>query len=199
MRFRTVFFALLLGGWLAAPALADDLSNQLDAARAAYAKGDSLRTLSAVQAAISLLNARLLDQFAKVMPPAPAGWDAGPPESQLLDTIGGGYSLTRGYTKGESTLNASLIVDNPAVTASTAMFQAAPQVASQPGWSRLKVGTEDALVRFDPTTRAGEILLVIGGRVLLQIEGTEIAAQDVLVETAKGWNVAAIRKMISPS
>ena len=156
-----------------------------------------LHTLSSLQAAVALLNGRLSDQFSKVLPAPLAGWESGAPEQETLDTIGGGISLTRAYTKGDATLNAALIVDNPSVAASVAMFQSAPQVASQPGWSRLKLGGDDALMRYDAASRAGEIMMVIGGRVLLQIEGTEIAKDDVLVELAKGWNTAAIRKLIT--
>ncbi len=197
MDFRIAAAALLLGLGVAQPAFADDVAVQIEAARGAYAKGDSLHALSALQAAIAVLNTRLAEQFSKVLPPAPAGWDAGSVDVQSLDTIGGGISLSKGFSKGEATLNAALIVDNPAVGASAAMFQAGPQVARQPGWSRLQLGGEEALLRYDATARSGEILMLIGGRVLLQIEGTEITSNDILVDAAKGWNTAAVRKLIS--
>lgn len=197
MRFQKA--ALVLTFCLAAvqPVRADDVAGEIDAARSAYGKGDQLHALTALQAATSLLNTHLAGQFSKLLPPAPpAGWEAAGTESQSLDSIGGGLTVTRGYVKGEATLNAALIVDNPAVSASVAMFQTAAQVASQPGWSRVKIGNDDALLRFDPASRSGEIMMVIGDRVLLQIEGTEIPGDDVLVETAKGWNTAGIRKLI---
>lgn len=197
MGFRVAVACLAIALGAAQPALAEDVSVQIDAARAALGKGDNLHALSFLQAAVASLNARLSDQFAKVVPGAPAGWEAAAIESQSLDTIGGGITLTRAYTKGDSTLNAALIIDNPAVSASAAMFQAAPQVAAQPGWSRLKLGGEDALLRFDAAARSGEIMMVIGGRVLLQVEGTEIASDDVLVDVAKGWNTGGIRKLIA--
>jgi len=78
------------------------------------------------------------------------------------------------------------------------MFQKGTQAPAQPGWTRLKVNDTDALVRYDSANRAGEILMVVGDRVLLQIEGTDIAKDDVLVETAKGWNIPAIRKLLGP-
>ena len=116
--------------------------------------------------------------------------------SQTLDGVGGGLSVARSYGKGEAMLNASLIVDNPAVAAAQSLFQSNSQVAAQPGWSRLKLGTDDALLRFDAGTRSGEIMIVIGTRVLLEIEGTEIGREDILVEAAKGWNLAVVRRLI---
>jgi len=186
--------ALMIAG--VAPAHADDVANGIEQARAAYAKGDSLHTLSALQLAQTTIYNRLSDQFGKAMPAAPAGWEASSPESQSLDSIGGGMTVTRGYTKGDATLNASLVVDNPAVAAGSAMLK---QPATQPlkaGWNRIKIGTDDALVRFDSSSRSGEALILIADRVLLQIEGNDIAKDDALVELTKGWNIAAIRKVL---
>jgi hypothetical protein len=198
MRFRIA--AAALAATLAAghPALADDISVELEQARAAYVRNDPLHALSALQATINLLNVRLAELFGKALPPAPAGWDAGSVESQSLDSIGGGVTVTRAYTKDNAALNAALIVDNPAVNGSVAMFQTGTQTPAQPGWSRLKVNDTDALLRYDSANRAGEILIVVGDRALLQIEGTDIGKDDILVETARGWNIPAIRKLLGP-
>ncbi len=177
------------------PALADDISSQIDAARGAYGKGDPLHALAALQAAVNQLNQQLVGQFGKLLPPAPRGWEAAAPESQSLDGVGGGLSVTEAYSKGDATLNASLIIDNPAVGASAALFQGTGPL-TRPGWSRLKLGSEDVLLRFDPATRAGEMMMVIGDRVLLQVEGNEIGKDDVLLEIARGWNVGALKKLI---
>jgi hypothetical protein len=178
-------------------AFADDIALQIEAARGAYGKGDPLRALSALQAATSQLNQQLISQFGKILPPAPRGWEASSPEPQPLDGAGGGLSVTQAYSKGESTLNASLIVDNPAVGVSASLFLDGARQAEQPGWSRIKSGGDDVLMRFDPATRAGEVLMVIGDRALLQVEGNEIEKNDVLLEIAKGWNVGALRKLLS--
>jgi hypothetical protein len=199
MLYRAVVFAVFLGMGAGGLAWADDVSDQIDAGRTAYARGDVLHALSQLQAAAALINARLSDQFAKLMPPSPAGWEAGAPETQPLDSIGGGLTVTRSYQNGDATLNATLIVDNPAVAGSVALFQSADQVVTQPGWSRLKIGDEQALLRFDPSTRSGEVVMVIGERAVLQIEGNELAQDAPLVETARGWNVAGLRKLLGSS
>lgn len=188
----------LAAGSQAIPALAaDDVSLQIESARQAYAKGDPLHSLSALQAATNTLNAKLSDQFGHMMPPPPTGWDAAAPESQSLDTVGGGLTVTRAYTHGNATLNASLIADNPAVGSTITLFQNANQIALQPGWSRVHIGADDAMLRYDNSVHAGEIMMVVGDRILLQIEGTDIASADVLVDAAKGWNVPAVRKLLN--
>jgi hypothetical protein len=196
MRLR--FLCLVPAVCFGAPPLAwaDDISNQVETARAAYAKGDQLHALSALQAAVGQLSERLLGQFGKLLPPVPQGWEASPPELQPLDSIGGGFSVTQAYSKGESTLNVSLIVDNPTVGSSASMIRESAQQVARPGWARLKLGADDALLRFDPQTRAGEIMIVVGGRVLLQVEANDIGKDDVLIDMLRGWNIAAVRKAV---
>ncbi len=185
---------LLMGVLLAAPALAaDNVPAQIDAARAAYQKNDLPRTARALEAALQDIHDRLGRSFADTMPPAPAGWQADAPEIQGLGQVGGGLSVTRAYTKGEASLNASLFLDSPAVEAAAALLANPAATAAQPNMKRVKVGGEDALVRYDGTNKAGEVTIVLGNRVLLEIEGDGLANADLLAEVAKGWNVAKIK------
>ena len=182
----------------AAPARADDVSDRLDAARAAYGRGDALRALEGLQAAEGVLTSRLAEQYARTLPPPPAGWDASPPDTQPLDSIGGGLTIERGYQKGQAALNASLIVDNPAVANVLALFQPNAAAVAAGGWKSVKIGGEDALLRYDAANKEGELVFVLQGRAALQIEGSEIASEQALLDLAQGWNVAQLRKLLGP-
>lgn len=177
-------------GLMAQPVRADDISVQIDSARTAYGRGDGLHTLSALQSAVNALNAKLADQLGKIMPPPPPGWDASAPEAQSLDSVGGGVAVARGYTKDTATLNAMVMVDNPAIGNGGASLN------GKPGWSRIKLGSEEAMLRFDPQTRTGEVILLVGERALLQVEANDIGSPDALVDAAKGWNLAGLRKLL---
>lgn len=185
----------VLAGW-AGPALAaDGVPARMEAARAAYQKGDLTRAAREMDAALGELHERLGRGFGEAMPPAPAGWTADAPEAQGLGQVGGGLSVTRAYLGKDSSLNASLILDSPAVAAAAALFSNPAASAAQPNTRRVKLGSEEALMRWDAATRTGEITLVVGNRVLLEIEGDNLPNGDLLVEVAKGWNLAAIRKL----
>lgn len=178
------------------PALAADMvPSQIEAAKAAYQKNDLPRTAKALEAALSDIHDRLGKALAETMPPASAGWQADPPEIQGLGQVGGGLAVTRAYGKGEASLNASLFLDSPAVEAAAALFANSAATAGQPNLKRVKVGTEDALLRFDGANKSGEITIVLGNRILLSIEGDNLANADVLTEAAKGWNIAKIRAL----
>lgn len=179
-----------------APAMAADMvPSQIEAARAAYQKNDLPRTAKALEAALSDVHDRLGKALAETMPPATAGWQADPPEVQGLGQVGGGLAVTRAYGKGEASLNASLFLDSPAVEAASALFANTAATAAQPNMKRIKVGAEDALLRFDAANKSGEITMVLGNRILLAIEGDNLASADVLADAAKGWNVARIRTL----
>ncbi|HEY1720317.1 MAG TPA: hypothetical protein VGG27_03660 [Magnetospirillaceae bacterium] len=184
---------------IAMPALADETGDKIETARTAYSHGDGLHTLEALQAAQSAITTKLVEQFSHVLPPAPAGWQAADTDSQTLDTIGGGLTITRGYVKGESTLNASLLVDNPAVANILSLFQPGANLASgDGGWRSVTVAGEPALLRFNAANREGEIVLAVQGRAALQVEGGEIATDQVLIDAAGGWNLAQLKKLLGP-
>lgn len=176
-------------GWAA-----DAVPGRLDAAQKAYQRGDLARAARELELALADLQERLGRGLADFLPPAPAGWEAEVAEVQSLGQVGGGLSVTRAYLNKDASLNVSLIVDSPAVSAAAALFANPAATAAQPNLKRIKLASEEAMLRWDPANRAGEVTMVLGGRVLLQIEGDNLAASDPLVELAKGWNVAGIRK-----
>jgi hypothetical protein len=171
---------------------AESVSAHMDAARTAHAKGDLARAAMELEAALVELHGRLGRQLTEFLPPVPAGWQAEAAETQSLAGSGGGMAVTRAYGRDESTLNAALILDSPAVAAAAAQFEGAPQ----PNVAKVKVGAEDALLRWDAEGRNGEVLMVLGKRILLQIEGDNIASADLLNDAARGWNLAGIRKVL---
>jgi len=194
-----VFVVLLLSGSIGAlagdtPRPGDTIPARLEAARAAHARGDLARAAVELEAAITDLHARVGAALAECLPPPPSGWTAETPETQGLFNAGGGLSVSRAYARDDASFNALLVLDSPVVSASAAQFH--PGTALPTNVRRVRLGQDEALLRWDGTTHAGEITLVLGNRVLLQIEGDGIASGDQLVEVAKGWNLASIRKLV---
>lgn len=187
---------LAVGLGLAVPVLAaEDVPARLEAARAAYQKGDLPRAARELDTVLRQLHERLGHSLAEALPQPLTGWQGDPPEIQGLGQVGGGLSVTRAYARNDATLNASLILDSPAVEAAAALLANPAATAAQPNMKRVKVGSDDALMRYDNSTKSGEITLVLGSRVLLEIQGDNLTSSDVLIEAAKGWNVARIRAL----
>lgn len=186
-----------LGLAMAVPALAaDNVPAQIEAAKVAYQRGDLARTARELDLALAEIQTRLGKALSEALPAPLGGWQVDAPEVQSLGAAGGGLSVTRAYAKNDSSLNASLIIDSPAVQAAAALLGNPTATAAQPNMKRVKIGAEDALMRWDASTKTGEITMVLGARVLLEISGDNLTTGDVLVDAAKGWNVASIKKTV---
>lgn len=183
---------------LATPAAvmaADQVRARIDAAGAAYNKGDLSQAASDLGAALAAVQERLGHKLIEFLPLAPSGWGVEPPEVMGLGSVGGGLAVTRAYVGRDASLNVSIILDSPAVEAAAALIANPAATAAQPNVTRLKVGAEEALMRWDSTIRSGEITIVLGGRVLLEVAGDNLANSGLLVDTVKGWNLAGIRRL----
>jgi hypothetical protein len=187
-------FLLLLGS--PAPVLAaDTIADDLATAQQAYAKGELLKAGGALQSALDALHGRLADAFVPLMPPAPAGWQAYDAQADAMGITGGGMTVMRGYEKGEASLNASIILDSEAVKGVADILGNPAALAAQPGMSKVATpGGGQALLRWDPKDKTGEIMLVVGDQLLLQVVGNALDKPDILAEMMRNWNITAIRK-----
>lgn len=197
MRKPALFVGVVVAALLsvAATMAADTVAARIEAARVAHARGDLARAAAELEAVVAELHGRLGSALGEFMPAPLSGWRGEAVEIQGLASVGGGLAVSRAYGRDESSLNATLILDSPAVSAAAAQFAAT--APNQPNIRRVKIGAEDALLRWDAVNRAGEITMVVGNRVLLQIEGDSLGTSDFLVDSARGWNVAGIRKLLA--
>lgn len=183
----TIAAAILLAS---TEAFAADLSGQIEAAKAYYQKGDLAKAAHELETVLNDLQDRLGRALSGLMPAPLSGWQADEAEYEGLSGSGGGLSVTRAYAKGDASLNASIVLDNPAVS------EALESQVSPQGIKKIKIGSEEAQLRWDAESHSGDISLVLGRRVLLQIEGEDLASGDVLVDLAKGFDQNAIRKIV---
>ena len=185
---KIILTAVLLA--VSGSVMAADLSGRIDAAKAFYQKGDMAKAAHELEAVLTDLQDHLGRSLTAAMPAPLSGWQADEAEYEGLSASGGGLSVTRAYSKNDSSMNASIILDNPAVDA--ALDSQMPQQAVK----KVKIGTEDATLRWDGNSHSGDITVVLGHRVLLQIEGEDLSSGDVLVDQAKGFDLAIIRKVV---
>ena len=190
-----VVTVMMMFTFSAAPAAlaADEVASRLDTARIAYQKGDLTHAARDAETALRLLQERLGKIFGETLPSLGKSWQAEAVEVASLGDAGGGLSISRAYTKGDSSLNASLLLDSAEIESSQALLA---QTSSQPNVKKLKIGAEDALLRFDAATVGGEITMVVGGRVILEVQGDNITSADPLIEAANAWNVAKIKTLL---
>ncbi|MGA0543356.1 hypothetical protein [Neotabrizicola sp. VNH66] len=164
--------ALLLCLALPAPALADEVSDALSEALAAYEAGDLNTTSARMITAQKALQTQLTAKLAAFLPAAPEGWTL----SQNTDTVDGmammgmaGVLIEGVYADAAgNSFTLTLTADSPLVL-SMAGILGNPQMMAMMG-KVTKVGGLDML------DQEGSLSALIANRVLVQAQGMDSAA-----------------------
>src|SRR5579863_2801484 len=100
-------------------ARADDVTDQIDQAVAAYRKGDLTTAVAALDAAAGLIRDKKSQAWKAVLPEPLEGWTGDPPEAQALPPalLGGGTTVSRKYRKSGDTVTVTVMADAPLVQA----------------------------------------------------------------------------------
>lgn len=195
MRSAVLLIAAIL---VAAPAAAQEVENQIQAALQSYRNGNLAEAAGLLQTALEEVQIRLSETLLPLLPAAPQGWQAFDAEAEALGLAGAGVVVSRGYEMGEATMNAAIILDEAAAGAVAVLLANPAAIEAQPGMRKVEVGGDPALLRFDQAEKAGEIMLPLGDRLLLQAIGTDIDSADPLIAVMRGWDVAAVRGAVGP-
>jgi hypothetical protein len=190
--------AAALGLAAALPACADEVIEQIDAGRAYYAEGDLARALGELEFATNALRTRISTAFMATLPDAPLLWTADQPtQDNGAALLGTGMMVTRRYEedKGEGRIIAELLADSPMVQAFTAVFSSPVMIASDPALRRIRLGRTSALLKWDAASRAGELSVALGGRVLIKLSGADLADQSTLVDLMARWDLEAVEQV----
>ena len=171
-------------------ARADSFTDQLDQARKDYQQGDLSTAVSDLEFAIQELRGKLGTAYLATFPPAPAGWTGRvQDESAAVCRAAAPCSSVptgrrwRGLDRGPADDRRRL----PAGLA--AMFMNPAMLAAQPGAKRVRVGKDNAVVTYDPSDRTAKLMLDVGGKVTLMLDGKDLANSDPLVQLANASDI----------
>ncbi len=181
---------------LGKPIVADEVIGQMDIGKQHYIEGDYTSAIVELEFALSSLRDKLSALFMATMPEAPVLWTADHAElAGGTALFGGGMMITRLYqeAKGKGEVRVELVVDSPMVQAFSSVLSSPIMIANEPLLERLRLQGTNALLRWDPDKRSGEISLSIGGRVLAKMEGQGLIDKAILIEMMKSWDLDAVR------
>lgn len=159
--------ALLAGVLLAAPVVADEVTDSINEALSAYEKQDFSAAKQALDYASTLLAQKNAEGLGALLPPALSGWEAEDSESNAagMAMFGGGIHAGRKYTKGDVDVDLQIVGDSPLLGTWMPML-ANPSMAAAMG-KVTKVGKHRAL-----QTNDGQVILVVNNRFLVTIDGS---------------------------
>ncbi|BCJ91947.1 hypothetical protein IZ6_26820 [Terrihabitans soli] len=149
------------------PAFADEVEDQINEALKAYASGDLAAAKLALDDASQMIAAKNAGALGAVLPEALSGWTAADVESNAAGAamFGGGIQAGRKYEKDGQNVEVNIMGDSPMLA--TVMPMLANSALAAAMGKVTKIGKNRAL-----QTKDGQIMLVVGNRFLVTIDGS---------------------------
>jgi hypothetical protein len=182
MKYPSGLIAILaLSTCLPVPLKADEISEQLESARAAYERGELQTSVQDLQFIITALQERIEQSLLKLLPEPLPGWKA---EESQADSVGManlflGTNLSRQYHREDgASLEISLTANSPFLPMLTLMISNPLMMQSDPDNRPYTHAGRRGLIRQDRNTKGWEISLLGSGNLLIRISGTGIERAD---------------------
>jgi hypothetical protein len=159
---------------------ADDVEEAVKEGLQYYHDGDFSNAAGNLEYAAQLIRQKKGGELESLLPQPLAGWTAEETESQAMGAamFGGGVTAERRYRKGESEVSVQIVTDSPLLQGVLMMFTN-PMFAASDGGKLEKIKGQKALVKYDASARQGDIQIVVGGKYLVSIEGSEVEKADL--------------------
>jgi len=179
----TLALALCIG---AAPARADDVTDAIEEAAAAYAEGDLAYARESLQFASQLIAQMKTGTLAGLLPEPLAGWEAQDAETETMGAalFGGGSTASRTYTKDGSEVSIQYTADSPLVAQMAAIFSNPAMMGA--GGKLLRLGRQKAVIDDD-----GSVQFVVNNAIMVQIDGN--ASPEDKAAYAKAVDIQALK------
>jgi hypothetical protein len=182
LRFFSAAFAAAL---VVTPAVADEFTDTMESAIAAYKDNDLKGTRQELDYAVTLLQGMKAEVLRKLLPEPLAGWarttetdDAA--ASGAMGMFGGGTAASASYTRGDEEMTITLVADSPMVTGLGGMLAGLAGATGKP----LRINR----TQFAETD--GDLQGVVENKVMVSVSGS--ATRDDKVAQIEAMDFGAL-------
>ncbi len=198
---RAALLATAIALIMPAAAWADEVTDQLDQARGYYDQGDLTGAISELEFALQAMRGRIGQALLATFPPAPAGWtiDAADDAAQAsIPFVTPGTMLSRTYRApgGATTIEAQLMSGGGFLQGLAGMLTSPQMLAAQPNAKRVRIGRENAVLTQDPSDQSAQLVLDLGGKGTLMLQGKGVGNGDELVALANAWDLKQLKELL---
>ena len=188
MRTIPVFLLIILLSLLSCPSHAaeDEVLSIIEQAVSQYRSGDLSGSASNLDYASQLIRQKKSEAMKELLPEPLADWNAEPATAQAMGTavFGGGVSVSRTYTRGNSSITIDIVSDSP-VLQSLIMMLNNPMIAGASGGKLEKINNQRAIVQFNSTSGDGEVNIVVDNRFMVTMKGQQVKRDDLVAYAGK--------------
>ena len=183
------------------PAAADEITDQLDQARQYYDQGDIAGAIGEVEFVLQAMRGRIGQQLAATFPAPPPGWTMDAADDQAQGAVpfaAAGTMLSRTYRApgGSGSIEAQLMSGGGFLQGLAGMLMSPQLLAAQPGAKRVRIGRDNAVVTFDPGDQSSQLVLDLGGKGTLMLQGKSLPGSDPLVDLANRWDLQQVKALL---
>lgn len=194
---RAIALTLTATLGLSQPALADEVTDQLDAARKAYQSGELRNAVDSLNFAIAKIQEQVTGRLLQLLPEPLPGWqaDAAQSESGGLAAMITGTNLSRRYYREDGAeVSLSLMADSPLLPMLT-MFLSSPfMMQADPTTKPYSLKGQRGMLKHNPDSNAYEASLMVGNRILVQGKATGLTDEKAIQQYLEALDLEAIQK-----
>lgn len=188
-----------LAWFLAAPVAAhgDEITDQLDTAKKLYEEGDLAGAVGELEFVLQALRGRFAEAFRATFPPPAEGWTVEEGEKSGALPFLGGTQISRTYRRvnGPGRIEAQLSTGGGMLQGLAQMFANPQMLAMQPNAKRVRIQRETATTTYDPKTKEAQLVLDLGGKATILLQGSDLAGPEPLVDLATRWDLKQARAL----
>lgn len=164
-----------------ANSIADDVTDSVKEGLDYYKQGNLNEAASSLEYAAQLIKQKRSSSLEDYLPQALKGWQAEQAKTQATGAamMGGMVSASKRYNKDRSEVKIEIITDSPMLQGMMMMFSN-PMFATSDGGKLTKIKGQKAIVKYDASSKDGEINLVIANRILVKVEGDGVEQKDLM-------------------
>ncbi len=181
-------------------ARADEVTDQLDAARKAYDTGELRGAIQALSFATARIQEKINDQLLKLLPEPLPGWQAEAAQSEAggIAAMVAGTIISRTYRREDGAeVELRLMADSPMMAMMTMMMQTPFLMQAS---KEMRVYTNrgyQGMIQHTDDSDVWEISLMVGNRVVVQAKGSQIQDQRPVDDYLNALDLAAVQRALA--
>jgi hypothetical protein len=181
-------------------ARADEVTDQLDAARKAYDTGELRGAIQALSFATARIQEKINDQLLKLLPEPLPGWQAETAQSEAggIAAMVAGTIISRTYRREDGAeVELRLMADSP-MMAMMAMMMQTPFLMQASKEMRVYTNRGyQGMIQHTDGSDVWEISLMVGNRVVVQAKGSQIKDQRPVDDYLNALDLAAVQRALT--
>jgi len=196
-----VLAVVILGLMGMAGARADEISDTIERAKTLYQQGKYSEASSELQFVVGQIQNLQAEQLKKLLPDPLPGWTAEEASASAapMGFFGGGITASKTYNKedtGES-IEIQIITQSPLLQTVMMWLTNPMMLAAEPNAKLVRVKGEKAVEKFSAQDKEGELSLILEGKTLITVTGSEISNKNILYKYMEKIDFGAIKKTIA--